>query len=233
MEPEINDSNQRDNENLETPEKNLKTYLYQSNNESFPRENSHNTNENVDPFNEIKLINSKFEHKPRYPTLEIDTKQIETQEIFTKNEDSLFPEENTKFLYTSLKDRKAEFSSFLNNLGWKSKSYLKKIDEREREAKLQFQDKQEYIKMLNANVCDLKESEGFIKQSIEKFRDEEEKRERFIQPNIKENVCVVEKKLKEKMKNFREQEKQKRQFLEFDLEFVLTNAKYSKNKNLY
>lgn len=155
------------------------------------------------------------------PNKEFHTKQTESQDLFTKIEDSLFfAEENPRFRYGSLKDKKAEFSIFLDNLGWKSRTYLKKNDDG-REIGLKFHDKQDYIKQLNSNVCDYQGTEGILKQNIEKFRDDEKNIMKILEPKIRVVGGLIEKKWREKIRG----SKEKQNYLDYDLEFILKNKK--------
>lgn len=166
----------------------------------------------------------QFIQRNEEANMEFHTKQTEYQDLFTKNEDSLFfAEENLRFRYGSLKDKKAEFSTFLDNLGWKSRTYLKKNDDG-REIGLQFHDKQDYIKKLNSNVCDFQETEGILKQNVAGFRDDEKNIKKILEPKIRVVEALIEKKWREKIKGTKE----RNNYLDYDLEFLLKNKKSTK-----
>ena len=174
----------------------------------------------------IFIKNGHFEmdqiiQRNQEPNMEFHTKQTESQDLFTKIDDSLFfAEENPRFRYGSLKDKKTEFSTFLDNLGWKSRTYLKKNDDG-REIGLKFQDKQDYIKKLNSNICDYQGTEGILKQNFARFRDDEKNMMKILEPKIRVVGGLIEKKWREKIK----ESKEKHNYLDYDLEFLLKNKK--------
>ena len=124
---------------------------------------------------------------------------------------------------------------FLNGLGWKSKSYLKKNEESKgfgKEIELKFRNQQGYIRNLNSNLCDFKDYDLMMKKSIESFRGKEENSlfER------KKGMSEIERRWKEEMKVLKGEEEEgtkgRREFIDYDLEFVLKNRK-NHQKSLY
>ena len=108
----------------------------------------------------------------------------------------------------------------MDNLGWKSKTYLRKNDDG-REIGLKFQDKQDYIKKLNSNVCDYQGKEGILKQNVEKFRDDEKNIMKILEPKFRVVGGLIEKKWREKITG----SKEKHNYLDYDLEYILKNKK--------
>ena len=156
--------------------------------EDFASCQKNNEDDNNEILGEIELLNPKGQTKSRYPKLEVETKNTEENNENFREESNFFKE--TPFLensrqYLSLKDRRTEFSSFLSNLGWKSKSYLKNNDEyqiKSKEIDLTYNYKQNLIISLNANICDFRDSDVFLKENIEKFR---------LEGNIRDNNLLL------------------------------------------
>lgn len=217
------------NESKQKNEVNSKIY------EDFASFQKNNEEDNNEILGEIELLNPKPQKKLRYPNLEVATKNIgENNENF--KEDKIFFSENPfqedSKQYKSLKEKKSDFTSFLSNLGWKSKSYLKSFDNHKggsKEIELKFRYKQDLIKCLNAKICDFKDSETFLKGNIEKFRLEEKKRDNLFSKTKIDSYNSIEKKWIEKINILKSTEKEKKDNLDFDLKYILKNSKM-KNK---